>query len=83
MKCLLATIFSQNHITLFRFVGIKNETPLEYYSYLGLDGRCLDADERPELCRGTVEFAASREFMVSSQQFYLISLHFLSCGYIM
>ncbi|KAH9685662.1 hypothetical protein KPL70_014045 [Citrus sinensis] len=33
-------------------------------NFCGLDGRCLDADERPELCRGTVEFAASREFMM-------------------
>ncbi|KAJ4717142.1 Protein transport protein Sec24-like [Melia azedarach] len=46
------------------FCGTKNETPLDYYCYLGTDGRRLDADERPELCRGTVEFTASKEFMM-------------------
>jgi len=32
---------------------------------LGPDGRRRDADEKPELCRGTVEFVATKEFMVS------------------
>nr|CAD1831563.1 unnamed protein product [Ananas comosus var. bracteatus] len=31
---------------------------------LGPDGRRRDADDRPELCRGTVEFVATKEFMV-------------------
>jgi protein transport protein SEC24 len=31
---------------------------------LGPDGRRRDADDRPELCRGTVEFIASKEFLV-------------------
>ncbi|PQM35755.1 protein transport protein Sec24-like [Prunus yedoensis var. nudiflora] len=31
---------------------------------LGPDGRRRDADDRPELCRGTVEFVASKEYMV-------------------
>jgi protein transport protein SEC24 len=31
---------------------------------LGPDGRRCDADDRPELCRGTVEFVATKEFMV-------------------
>jgi hypothetical protein len=31
---------------------------------LGPDGRRRDADDRPELCRGTVEFVATKEFLV-------------------
>ncbi|RVW99549.1 Protein transport protein Sec24-like CEF [Vitis vinifera] len=30
----------------------------------GPDGRRRDAEERPELCRGTVEFVASKEYMM-------------------
>ncbi|KAJ9547905.1 hypothetical protein OSB04_020448 [Centaurea solstitialis] len=33
-------------------------------NFCGPDGRRRDADERPELCRGTVEFVATKEFMV-------------------
>ncbi|WOL01376.1 protein transport protein Sec24-like [Canna indica] len=44
--------------------GFTNETPRDYYCNLGPDGRRRDADERPELCRGTVEFIATREYMV-------------------
>lgn len=40
-------------------------TPHEYQCNLGPDGRRRDIDERPELCRGTVEFVATKEFMVS------------------
>jgi len=36
---------------------------------LGLDGKRRDADDRPELCRGTVEFVATKEFLVCA---YLI-----------
>ncbi|XP_076955406.1 protein transport protein SEC24 B-like [Bidens hawaiensis] len=46
------------------FCGFTDETPHEYQCNLGPDGRRRDADERPELCRGTVEFVATREFMV-------------------
>ncbi|XP_075657285.1 protein transport protein SEC24 C-like isoform X1 [Castanea sativa] len=46
------------------FCGFTDETPREYHCNLGPDGRRRDADERPELCRGTVEFVASREYMV-------------------
>uniref|UniRef100_A0A0E0RGN9 Zinc finger Sec23/Sec24-type domain-containing protein n=1 Tax=Oryza rufipogon TaxID=4529 RepID=A0A0E0RGN9_ORYRU len=44
--------------------GFSNDTPREYLCNLGPDGRRRDADDRPELCRGTVEFIASKEFLV-------------------
>ncbi|CAI9115465.1 OLC1v1016370C3 [Oldenlandia corymbosa var. corymbosa] len=44
--------------------GAANETPRDYQCNLGPDGRRRDADERPELCRGTVEFVATKEFTV-------------------
>ncbi|GAB2298232.1 Protein transport protein Sec24C [Dionaea muscipula] len=44
--------------------GFTDDTPREYHCNLGPDGRRRDADERPELCRGTVEFIASKEYMV-------------------
>ncbi|KMT02852.1 hypothetical protein BVRB_8g194310 isoform B [Beta vulgaris subsp. vulgaris] len=46
------------------FCGVTDETPREYHCNLGPDGRRRDADERPELCRGTVEFIASKDYMV-------------------
>ncbi|XP_071700690.1 protein transport protein SEC24 C-like [Rutidosis leptorrhynchoides] len=46
------------------FCGFTDETPRDYQCNLGPDGRRRDADERPELCRGTVEFIATKEFMV-------------------
>ncbi|XP_071721477.1 protein transport protein SEC24 C-like [Rutidosis leptorrhynchoides] len=46
------------------FCGFTDETPPDYQCNLGPDGRRRDADERPELCRGTVEFIATKEFMV-------------------
>ena len=39
-------------------------TPEDYVCNTGVDGRRHDADDRPELCRGSVEFVASREYMV-------------------
>ncbi|KAJ7942736.1 Protein transport protein Sec24-like family [Quillaja saponaria] len=44
--------------------GFTNETPRDYHCNLGPDGRRRDVDERPELCRGTVEFVATKEFLV-------------------
>ncbi|XP_015074581.1 protein transport protein Sec24-like CEF isoform X2 [Solanum pennellii] len=44
--------------------GYTDETPQDYHCNLGPDGRRRDADERPELCRGTVEFVATKEYMV-------------------
>ncbi|KAG8388134.1 hypothetical protein BUALT_Bualt02G0094300 [Buddleja alternifolia] len=44
--------------------GFTDATPRDYHCNLGPDGRRRDADERPELCRGTVEFVATKEYMV-------------------
>lgn len=51
--------------TLSVLPGFTDETPRDYHCNLGPDGRRRDADERPELCKGTVEFVASKEYMVS------------------
>lgn len=47
------------------FCNQSTPTPPDYYCHLGPDGRRRDAMERPELCRGTVEILASKEYMVS------------------
>ncbi|KAL6545603.1 Protein transport protein Sec24B [Orobanche gracilis] len=44
--------------------GFTDETPRDYHCNLGPDGRRRDANERPELCKGTVEFVATKEYMV-------------------
>ncbi|KAG4112678.1 hypothetical protein ERO13_D13G176500v2 [Gossypium hirsutum] len=46
------------------FCGCVGSTPHEYQCNLGPDGRRRDADERPELCRGTVEFVATKDYMM-------------------
>ncbi|KAJ8754374.1 hypothetical protein K2173_002825 [Erythroxylum novogranatense] len=48
----------------YLFAGFTDETPRDYHCNLGPDGRRSNADERPELCRGTVEFVATKEYMV-------------------
>ena len=40
------------------------ECPREYMCNLGADGRRRDWMERPELCRGSVEYNAPKEYMV-------------------
>lgn len=67
----LDSIFLLNHkkvvigwLWSFLLVGFTDETPRDYFCNLGPDGRRRDADERPELCRGTVEFVATKEYMV-------------------
>ena len=47
------------------FCGTSNVTPADYICNTGADGRRHDAFDRPELCRGSVDFVASREYMVS------------------
>lgn len=44
--------------------GYTSETPRDYHCNLGPDGRRRDADSRPELARGTVEFVAPKEYQV-------------------
>jgi protein transport protein SEC24 len=41
-----------------------NEVPVEYFCPLDENGRRRDADERPELSHGSVEFVAPTEYMV-------------------
>lgn len=68
------------------FCGFTDETPRDYHCNLGPDGRRRDVDERPELCRGTVEFIASKEFMVRDPMpavfFFLVdvSMHAIQTG---
>lgn len=50
------------------FCGLSNNCPDWYFNHLGPDGRRSDADERPELCRGTVEYLASKEYQFRSPQ---------------
>lgn len=46
------------------FCGSTTQTPPDYVAHVGPDGRRRDADERPELSRGSVEFVAPPQFMV-------------------
>uniref|UniRef100_A0ACD5YJU3 Uncharacterized protein n=1 Tax=Avena sativa TaxID=4498 RepID=A0ACD5YJU3_AVESA len=54
----------QGKIFICNLCGFSNDTPREYLCNLGPDGRRRDANDRPELSRGTVEFVASKEFLV-------------------
>lgn len=44
--------------------GMHCAVPVEYFSPLDENGRRRDADERPELSCGSVEFVAPTEYMV-------------------
>ncbi|KAI5065089.1 hypothetical protein GOP47_0019784 [Adiantum capillus-veneris] len=44
--------------------SLNNEVPSEYYCPVDQTGRRTDANERPELCQGSVEFIAPAEYMV-------------------
>lgn len=46
------------------FCGTSNATPVDYICNTGVDGRRHDANDRAELCRGSVDFVASKEYMV-------------------
>uniref|UniRef100_A0A6N2MHX3 Uncharacterized protein n=1 Tax=Salix viminalis TaxID=40686 RepID=A0A6N2MHX3_SALVM len=46
-------------------------TPSDYQCNLGPDGRRRDADERPKLCRGTVKFVASKEYIHGEARGYI------------
>jgi protein transport protein SEC24 len=64
--------------------GFSNDTPRDYICNLGPDMRRRDADERPELCRGTVEFVATKEFMVREPMpavyFFLVDVSMNAVG---
>eukprot|EP00898_Chlorokybus_atmophyticus_P000326 jgi/Chlat1/1294/Chrsp118S01733 len=57
--------------------GSTTETPRDYFCNLGADGRRRDAEERPELMRGSVEFVASKEFMVPGRPPMTVTYFFL------
>ena len=40
------------------------QVPVEYFCTLDNDGRRRDADERPELAKGSAEYVAPAEYMV-------------------
>lgn len=44
--------------------SLNNEVPPEYYCPVDQTGRRTDADERPELSRGSAEFIAPAEYMI-------------------
>ncbi|XP_047095080.1 protein transport protein Sec24-like At3g07100 [Lolium rigidum] len=44
--------------------SLLNDVPGEYFCALDASGRRYDTDQRPELCKGTVEFVAPTEYMV-------------------
>ncbi len=46
------------------FCTYINETPQEYFSPLGMDGRRQDLAQRPELCKGSVEIVAPDAYMI-------------------
>lgn len=62
------------------FCGASSATPPDYFCHLGPDGRRRDALERPELCRGTVEIVATKEYMVrppmQPAHFFLIDVSY-------
>lgn len=47
--------------------AMLNELPGEYFSSLDHNGRRRDADERPELSQGTVEYVAPADYMVGAR----------------
>lgn len=55
---------SQGRSFQCNFCGASNQTPDSYFAHLGPDGRRRDAEERPELCRGSVEYVATAEYSI-------------------
>jgi hypothetical protein len=41
-----------------------NDVPSSYFSHLDANGRRRDRDQRPELCKSSVEFVAPGDYMV-------------------
>lgn len=44
--------------------ALLNDVPGDYFAHLDATGRRIDADQRPELAKGSVEFVAPTEYMV-------------------
>jgi len=59
------------------FCGTSNATPVDYICNTGVDGRRHDANDRAELCRGSVDFVASKEYMVS---ILTLQAHTVNCA---
>lgn len=53
------------------FCGAKTDTPHNYIENTDSSGRRRDADLRPELCQGSVEFVATPQFMVGTHHVHL------------
>lgn len=60
------------------FCGHVNPCPDSYFSHVGPDGYRRDMYERPELCRGSVEYAATAEYMarppMAPAHFFLVDV---------
>lgn len=52
--------------------SLPSQAPVEYFSTLDAGGRRRDADERPELSAGTVEWIAPTEYMVRGDKLYYL-----------
>lgn len=61
------------------FCSHSNMTPPSYVCALNHDGTRLDKYDRPELCCGSVEFIATKEYMVCCLQSSMHSLPCASC----
>ncbi|KAL2936179.1 hypothetical protein RDABS01_033926 [Bienertia sinuspersici] len=44
--------------------ALLNDVPGDYFAHLDATGRRIDADQRPELNKGSIEFVAPTEYMV-------------------
>jgi len=59
-----------------------NEVPVEYFCTLDSNGKRRDADERPELAKGSTEYVAPAEYMVRAPMppvfFFVIDVSYLA-----
>jgi protein transport protein SEC24 len=53
---------------LCNFCGSVSEVPPDYACNLGMDGQRADRYDRPELCRGSMEFAVTADYMVRERR---------------
>eukprot|EP00271_Cylindrocystis_brebissonii_P012807 TRINITY_DN3230_c0_g1_i1.p1 TRINITY_DN3230_c0_g1~~TRINITY_DN3230_c0_g1_i1.p1 ORF type:complete len:1229 (+),score=266.22 TRINITY_DN3230_c0_g1_i1:375-4061(+) len=80
----LMKFMDQGRRFICNLCGFTNETPRDYQCNLGPDGRRRDADERPELSRGTVEFVAPKDYMIREPMptvyFFLVDVSLNAIG---